>query len=405
MPPESNPRNPAAPSSAGYSAGAQAADRSRVLVNVPGFGRQGGVTAFYSAIRPHLSPSIVFLPVGKGDHVKHSFKRLLGLSVDYSKFIAALIVRHTKLVHLNPSVATTALHRDAVFCAIAKLLRRRVLVFFHGWHAKDERILRRLWFIYKHADAMIVLAQEFRNKLNALSYKEPIYCVTTTFAHNTTLHASQRTRTEADPFKLLFLARVEKEKGVYETIDAYAMAKQRFPRLHLTMAGDGRELEPLKSYAESKRVPDLTFTGYVSGEAKEAVFATSDCYILPTYGEGLPCSVLEAMAHGLPIITRPVGGLKDFFEDDRMGFLEPTLDAAHFAQHILRLSYDPVLAATIAEYNRRYALEHFSAPCVAGKLETIYDAVLSGAFRNPPSWRALRFWRQQRTRAPQTTIE
>lgn len=89
----------------------------------------------------------------------------------------------------------------------------------------------------------------------------------------------------------------------------------------------------------------------------------------------MPNAVLEAMAFGLPVLTRPVGGLKDFFEDNRMGFITESKNPTIFAELLGRLVEDSGLRYAMGEYNRHYALERFSASNVAAKLVGIYEQV------------------------------
>src|SRR5438309_1207009 len=100
---------------------------------------------------------------------------------------------------------------------------------------------------------------------------------------------------------LLFLSRIDKKKGAYETVDAYRMLKKRYPELSLVIAGDGVELPRLRQYVDSHRIDGVSFLGKVSGKAKHDTFELANIYVLPTtYREGMPIAVLEAMAHGLP---------------------------------------------------------------------------------------------------------
>jgi glycosyltransferase involved in cell wall biosynthesis len=86
-------------------------------------------------------------------------------------------------------------------------------------------------------------------------------------------------------------------------------------------------------------------------------------------------SVLEAMSYGLPVITRPVGGIADFFQDGTMGFLTESCDPAVLAALTERLIVDPTLRLHIGAFNRRYAREHFAASVVAQRIQRIYLAV------------------------------
>jgi glycosyltransferase involved in cell wall biosynthesis len=113
--------------------------------------------------------------------------------------------------------------------------------------------------------------------------------------------------------------------------------------------------------------------GYVRDEAKRALFMSHHVYCFPSeYKEGMPNSVLEAMALGMPIVTCPVGGLADFFEDGRMGWLVPGRDAARVAAKLESLAGDRAGAAAMAAYNHAYAVRRFLAPDVARRLGEIY---------------------------------
>ena len=84
----------------------------------------------------------------------------------------------------------------------------------------------------------------------------------------------------------------------------------------------------------------------------------------------MPTTLLEAMAFGLPVISRPVGGLKDFFENGRMGFLIDSTDPLDYVEKIDSLISDPDLTMRISEYNSEYARSNFMASKIAPDLES-----------------------------------
>ena len=94
-------------------------------------------------------------------------------------------------------------------------------------------------------------------------------------------------------------------------------------------------------------------------------------FFLPTYGEGMPISVLEAMAYGLPVVTRQVGGLNDFFINEKMGFITKSKSPKVFSDFLIRLIEDSELRKAMAEYNKKYAYAHFSATKVTKRFYNI----------------------------------
>ena len=140
-----------------------------------------------------------------------------------------------------------------------------------------------------------------------------------------------------------------KEKGVYETIDTFRMLKQDFPHLKLTMVGGGPELVSLKEYAEKKQINDVVFTGPLSGEDRLKAYREANFFFFfSSYGEGMPTVVLEAMAFGLPVMTRKVGGLVDFFEDGKMGRITNSLSPKVFAEMMKPFIIDKQLTKNVA---------------------------------------------------------
>lgn len=344
-----------------------------VLINTPELGR-GGVSDFYTAVRPFLPAGIDYFPAGRRRRESSPLATVARLARDYAAYARALQRGDYRIVHLNPSVGPKSLIRDAGFCLLAKLFRRRLLVFFHGWDFRHERLLRVLRPIYFRADAIVVLGERFRQRLRAMGWRRPIY-VESTAAGEEAFETPIETRPSGAPFTVLFLARLVKAKGLYEAIDAYAIARARRPDMRLIIAGDGPDLGPARELVAARGLADVTFTGFVTAPRKPQLFAEADCYLLPSHGEGMPCSLLEAMAYGLPVITRPVGGIADFFEDGRMGYLESSTDPENFAAHLLALAADRERCRELGAYNRQYAREHFAASRVAERLRAIYGEV------------------------------
>ena len=84
------------------------------------------------------------------------------------------------------------------------------------------------------------------------------------------------------------------------------------------------------------------------------------------------------MAAGLPVITRPMGGINDFFQDGKMGLLVRSHDPAELARAVETLCADKALRSRMGRYNYQYARDHFTASIVANRLEHIYGEVING---------------------------
>ncbi len=338
----------------------------------------GGVSHYYKAVLEHLTEHVDYMETGtryEGARVP----TVLRLTFDYLVFLFK--APRYDLIHLNPSLCLKCFLREAVFIFIAKCFRKKTVVFFRGWEKPFERQVETRWkflfqHIYRHVDAMIVLADEFEKTLRRWGYIGPVYQETTTVDEKLLVGFDLSARqVDAKVFNVLFLARVEDAKGIYEAVDAVEQSNNQ--GVHFRIGGDGGAKNALEEYIHQKGYRLTEVCGYMRGEQKIAAYRQADVFLFPSYhGEGMPNSVLEAMAFGLPVITCPVGGLKDFFEDGKMGFLVPPKDAEAIKHALQKLMVDRNLCLEMSRYNAEYARDRFYSSRVGQRLENIYKDVL-----------------------------
>jgi glycosyltransferase involved in cell wall biosynthesis len=174
---------------------------------------------------------------------------------------------------------------------------------------------------------------------------------------------------EAPSLKILFLSRLVKEKGIYETLKAFQTLRKAYPTAELVVAGDGPEYANL--CMQTVRMEGVTLTGHVAGNEKNELLSTSHIYCLPSYTEGLPTSVLEAMAFGIPVVTTAVGGLRDFFKDPEMGSFVDLEKPGDLADKLGQLLANKDRRMAVGKFNLKFAQAHLMAPTVATKLKAL----------------------------------
>ena len=360
--------------------------KNSIIITVPKLDKPGGVASFYNAVLPQISKALYKINVLEIGSTSNTPKFLQYVTDQYS--FNKRLTASTQLVHINPSLGFKSFIRDGLFVILAKRKKIPVVVFFHGWNKSFERYLTKYlhWFFklsFSRADAFIVLASEFKNFLRKIGIKTPIYIETTaideTLVRDFDIANKIHDLSASTDIRILFLSRLEREKGVFETIDAVKLLIDQGLPVTLSIAGDGPILDELKDYTKQLRFEknQIQFLGYVSGDDKSRVFSNHDIYCFPTnYGEGLPTSVLEAMVFGLPVITRPVGGLADHFKDGTMGILCHTMEAEEIAQSIAGLIRDKSVMIKMARYNHQHAIQTFMASKVAERLSNIYQSTL-----------------------------
>lgn len=122
----------------------------------------------------------------------------------------------------------------------------------------------------------------------------------------------QQCNVPQDSLVFLFAGYLVKEKGVHELIEAFSRLQDQHPGVILIMCGNGAEYQKLlKTISERNLTNSVFLTGAVDPAAMHRWLQMSDLFVLPTYNEGMPNVVMEAMACGLPVISTNVGGLPE----------------------------------------------------------------------------------------------
>jgi glycosyltransferase involved in cell wall biosynthesis len=165
---------------------------------------------------------------------------------------------------------------------------------------------------------------------------------------------------------VLSIGRLVPQKGLDRVIDACAQLGRQ-----LIIAGHGPELPALQAQAAALGA-DVRFAGHLDRDALDELYRKASAMVLVSRHEGLPNVVLEAMAHALPVVATPVGGIPDLVEDGVNGLLVPVGDTAALAAALSRLSADPALARRLGTAARATA-EHFAWERVVPNLEDVLE--------------------------------
>lgn len=173
-----------------------------------------------------------------------------------------------------------------------------------------------------------------------------------------------------------FAARVEHEKGPSLLVEATAMVNKQGPLAVARFAGTGSALTRAKMRARELSLGDACeFVGYYSDPLGRSAFMNSlDVFVLPSFAEGTPNSIIEAMGYGLPVIATRVGGIPDIVDDD-CGILIAPGDSAALAEAMLTLSRDRARCAAMGRRSKQRFEQIFSKQAVLPLLLETYSRV------------------------------
>jgi glycosyltransferase involved in cell wall biosynthesis len=176
------------------------------------------------------------------------------------------------------------------------------------------------------------------------------------------------------------VGRLLREKGVHEFVEAAAIVHEKLPHAQFLLAGDPdpgnpSSIEP-SEITEWKSKGDVEFLGHRS-DIREIIRA-ADLAVLPSYREGMPRSLLEAAACGLPMIASDVPGCREVVLNNINGLLVPPRDSRRLAEAILELLLDGERRLAMGEQSRSLACHLFSQDRVIRETMDVYAKALMG---------------------------
>lgn len=175
--------------------------------------------------------------------------------------------------------------------------------------------------------------------------------------------------------EMVFLGKLCRDKGVYDMLEAAGRLKAEGLRFHISAGGNG-EVEEFKARVAEMGLDDcVDYVGWVDGARKDALLRRAHVLLLPSYIEGLPISILEAMAYSTAVISTPVGGIPSLIEPGVGGQLAAPGDVDALADAMRRYITAPALAREHA-LQARATVEPYYIDRVTGALADLYATLL-----------------------------
>jgi glycosyltransferase involved in cell wall biosynthesis len=187
--------------------------------------------------------------------------------------------------------------------------------------------------------------------------------------------AVRERRSGNEPLRITYVGRLVESKGVFETVEAVRLLRDRSIVVSLEIAGTGPAEEALKRRVAGAGLNDrVRFVGAVFGKNKDMVWERSDIFSFPTYHrEGLPYALLESMAAGCVPVASPVGAIPDVMQNEVQGLFVPSEDAASLADSIERLSNDRELLHRMAQCSRQRICDTYTVSRLAADFVALYE--------------------------------
>ena len=295
-----------------------------------------------------------------------------------------ILIRHKPQIMHVPVTSFWAFWKDATFILLGKALGLKVIAHLHGglfetyYRRSAPRVQRLIRWVLLQVDQIVALSGYWKRFLTELDSTlnveiipntiEPLFVpimarvVDKTFTGNT----------------VLFVGQLGQHKGVFDILKSVPLVAKRRPDVRFVFAG---RPETQQEWIDIERAcaglkESVQFLGQVTGQAKLDLFLKADVFVLPSYAENLPYSLLEAMAAGLPVISTPVGAIPEVVEEGQNGFLIHTGNHEELAEKLLLLLDDPILQRTMSQANQTKIKKGYLPEVAISQFDRIYKKVL-----------------------------
>ncbi len=309
------------------------------------------LTGLMALYEEGLNPLMVIIRETRSPKFAEDFQNALppqieSVTIDSTKALDLKLPYRLKAA-LQGQKLPIILHSHGFKALISCYMIKKDRPHFHTHHGNTAHTLKvRIYekiamMTMKNCDAVIAVSEKMKDELSrALSPYNRISVVENMLSlSNAKKIREQRLLQKSDlsVVKLIFVGRLSPEKGLLSFLKNWAIFSDK-ARFHLTVLGDGPErIEAEKFIAENGFTSQVTFHGFVKDPSN--YFASPDALIMPSLREGLPMTLIEALASGVPVIANNVGAISSMVTHNHNGFFSTDIE-----------NWDDVLKATLSHY-------------------------------------------------------
>lgn len=302
--------------------------------------------------------------------------QILYFIIRYFQIFALLLTRQYKIVHLHMTKGGSTIRKGLV-ALTSKLLGIKYIIHLHknyeDYYKKYPKILRNfVKWIFRNADCNIVLSKDMGSFIKKIIPNNNVTIISNgAYVPPSNLYNSKCK-------DILFFAVFEKRKGIFDLLKCIKHLDLRIdPNIRFHICGAGEEEDAIIKEIESLGIKHrIGRFGWIDNFEKETFFRETGIHVLPSYNEGLPMSVIETMAYGIPNISTNIPGMSSIIKDGETGFLINAGDIKALADRIKRLINDEGLRKKFSDNSYKFVKTNNSVEQMIDKTKAIYDTML-----------------------------
>lgn len=295
--------------------------------------------------------------------------------------VKSLIFNDISIAHIHMSERGSFFRKYIVFI-LARMFHKKVIIHLHGAEFKEfyynvNKIIKKMILhLLKSSDKVLVLGDSWENFIKELDNS-----IDTVILRNSVKYPIEKVEFNGSNINILFLAMIIKRKGIFDLIEAAKIIKNnenlKNYNIKFIIAGTGEEEGTAKQKVKEYGLQEyFDFKGWVNKQEKIQLLKESQIFVLPSYNEGLPVAILEAMSYGLPIVATDVGSVRDAVIDNYNGILINAGDIKALAKSIEEIIFYKDKWIKFSLNSKKIIEEYYEERRYFEKVEQLYNNVL-----------------------------
>lgn len=289
------------------------------------------------------------------------------------------------LVYFTLTPNGRAFYRDLLFVGIMKLFGVRRVYHLHGkgvTQAVTGPVMKGLYgWAFRCAD-VILLSPRLYEDISQIVQREQCHFLPNGIPDSSVAEERDERKTAGyGAPRILFFSNLLVNKGIFILLEALVEVRGKGIPFRASFAGAwespavAAEFERFVQKAGLQTV--VEYLGPRYGEAKRLTFASADIFAFPTYNDAFGLVLLEAMSHGLPVVSTVEGAIPDIVQEGVTGFLVPRKDAKTLADRLTIFLKDPHLREQMGDAGRIRYLKHFTKEVFEANLIALFERCLA----------------------------
>ncbi|MFC1620950.1 glycosyltransferase [Candidatus Omnitrophota bacterium] len=354
--------------------------KTHIIMAGPGLSVKGGISSFAKNYLSSQSPEGLRITYHATTIDGSKALKIFFFVKSLLTFVAKLVFDRTiKIIHIC-SASRGSFYRKAIILILSKLFKKATVFHIHGggFHLFHNRgtALRRFFVrkILAVTDSIIVLSESCRLDIEGITENRNIKVIPNPI--DTSDFVSIRGSRDHSNLNVFTAGRLYWLKGTYDILDIIPRVLKEVPGVKFCFAGDG-DVEKVRQIVRDKGIEKNVFLpGWLDKDGLVKRLQDSSIFLLPSYTEGLPVAMLEAMASGLPVVSTRVGGIPELVEDGVNGFLVEPGEKQKLGDKIIELLKDADLRDKMSKNNTDKIDSLFRLDRIVGKFYEEYDRLI-----------------------------